>query len=63
MRTFTDAERALIIRMHLDGICPSVIAAIVNMPHSVVPTVLTKWKISGCMTMQSGSHQPCKLSD
>lgn len=62
-RTLTNVERALIIGLRQGGMRPSDIAKDLSMPRSTVSTVLTKWKISGCMTTQSGGHNSCKLSD
>lgn len=49
--------------MRRAGMKPSAIACTLDMPRSTVSTVLTKWRLTGCVITQKSGHRPPLLSE
>ena len=52
MRTLTNEERFRIVTMREKGLKCKDIADVMQMPRSTISTVLTKWRVSGCLETQ-----------
>jgi transposase len=51
-RTLSDEERGQIIGMRRAGMKCKDISSVLNMPCSTISTIITKWKLTGCMVTQ-----------
>ena len=61
-RTLTNTERSHIVRMREKGVKCKDIADVLQMPRSTISTVLTKYRLTGCMHTESAGHAPQKLT-
>ena len=61
-RTLTNTERSHIVRMREKGVKCKDIVDVLQMPPSTFSTVLTKYRLTGCMHTESAGHAPQKLT-